>query len=49
MVHTELFLANKANPESYRKCAIPYIQRMLNDYTQKQKQYKNYVNDNHNF
>ena len=47
--NTEHFVVNKANSESYRKSAIPYIQRMLNNYVQKQKQSQNYVNDNHYF
>ena len=47
--NTEHFVVNKANSESYRKSAIPYIQRMLNNYVQKQKQSQNYVNDNQYF
>ena len=33
----EHFTVNKAKSESYRMSAIPYIQRMLNEYVQNQK------------
>ena len=44
--NTEHFMVNKAKSESYKQSAIPYMQRMLNKYVQKQQTSKN-VNDNH--
>ena len=44
--NTEHFMVNKAKLESYKQSAIPYMQRMLNKYVQKQQTSKN-VNDNH--
>ena len=48
----ENFIVNWAKRESYRMSAIPYMQRMLNDYVQKKKWDVNstiflLVNDNH--
>ena len=42
----EHFVVNKARSESYKQSAIPYMQRLLNKYVQKQ-QTTNSVNDNH--